>query len=78
MERSSLKPPRSMDLWHQNENNRKSYNEIDAFGNISNCSPLVFEHFGHWGWRAHQFLQELSELSVDKNGQKNGRDFKAF
>ena len=34
--------------------------EFDIFGNPSNCVPLVFEHFGHWGWRAHQMLQDLS------------------
>ena len=49
-----------------------------CFGNISNCSSLVFEYFVIRGDELNSFLQELSELSVDENGQKNGRDCKVF
>ena len=27
----------------------KKYSSVDAWGDPSNCDPLVFEHFGHWG-----------------------------
>ena len=54
--------------------NKKYSSELDVWGNSSNCIPLVFEHFGRWGWNANQFLHELSDRSRDEDG-KNSSEF---
>ena len=40
--------------------------------------PLVFEHFGHWGEEATNYLQELSARSTDDGGNKNPNEFKCY
>ena len=55
--------------------NKKYSSELDVWGNSSNCIPLVFEHFGRWGWKADQFLHELSDQS---RGKKNSSEFMTY
>ena len=38
--------------------------------------PLVFEHFGHWGEKASEYLRVLSALWRDDNGRSNIAEFK--
>ena len=53
--------------------NDKHSSELAAWGNPSNCVPLVFEHL-----KANQFLHELSEASRDEDGKKNSSEFKTY
>ena len=45
---------------------------------ISECIPLVFGHFGRWGWEAQKFFVNTSKSSVDKDGKHNSTEFKIF
>ena len=56
----------------------KYSHQFDIFGNPSKCIPAVFEHYGRWGLKAQQLLYDLSLLSFDEDGQKNGRDFMTY
>ena len=56
----------------------KYSHQFDIFDNPSNCIPVVFEHYGRWGLKAQQLLYDLSLLSFDEDGQKNGRDFMTY
>ena len=44
--------------------------EILPEGYISECIPLVFEHFGRWGWEAQKFFVNISKSSVDEDAWK--------
>ena len=47
-------------------------------GNAPHIVPLVFEHFGTWGERAHDYLNDLSRRSVDEVGRSNAEEFKSY
>ena len=66
--RSFLEHLRLMVLQQQKEN---SQNLQIWQGNqcLWNSIPLVLEHFGQWGWKANQFLQKLSQLSIDNESK---------
>ncbi|XP_062498865.1 uncharacterized protein LOC134176197 [Corticium candelabrum] len=41
-------------------------------------TPLVFEHFGRWGPKAEEFLNELAKKSKDMLGRKNEAAFRSY
>ena len=47
-----------------------------ANGRSSSCIPIVFEHFGHWGGKASEYLNVLAGLSRDDEGRKNPAEFR--
>ena len=47
-------------------------------GSTSDCTPVVFEHFGHWGVEAENLLNELAQKSKNLEGRKNSGEFKTF
>ena len=52
--------------------------EIAPGGHHSECIPLVFEHFGRWGWEAQKYFLQISKASVDNDGKNNSNFFKTF
>ena len=49
-----------------------------ANGRSSSCIPIVFEHFGHWGGKASEYLNALAGLSRDDEGRKNPAEFRGL
>ena len=62
----------------ENRKNLKYSKEILPRGHHTHCIPLVFEHFGHWGWEAQKFFANISKSSVDEEGKSNANEFKSF
>ena len=56
------------------------YHRVDAWGDPSNCDPLVFEHFGHWGGRRTNFFMNYlsdSEMKMERRRALD-QDWKSF
>ena len=47
-------------------------------GSTPNFAPLVFEHFGHWGNTATDYLNTLSLRSRDSDGKCNKAEFRSY
>ena len=50
---------------------KKYSEELVSGGYVSRCVPLVIEHFGRWGTKAENFLQHLSQQSVNPEANFN-------
>ena len=67
-----------MRMVQQHSEQRRGSTQSIPGGYISECIPLVFEHFGRWGWEAQKFFINISKSSVDEDGKHNSTEFKTW
>ena len=57
---------------------KKYSEELLADGSKPIVVPLVFEHFGGWGLKAEELLNELGKEARDFDGRRVAAEFKTF